>query len=82
MAALELITFGHGAAGREELCRLLRGAGVAAVVDVRTAPGSRHNPDTNQERIQRWLPEAGVPCLWEPRLGGFRKPLPDSPDVV
>jgi uncharacterized protein (DUF488 family) len=82
MAALELITFGHGTAGRKELCRLLRDAGVAAVVDVRTAPGSRHNPDTNRARIQRWLPRAGISYRWETRLGGFRKPLPDSPDVV
>lgn len=29
-----------------------------------------------------WLPEAGVTYSWEPRLGGRRKPDPDSPHVA
>ncbi|WP_324789569.1 DUF488 domain-containing protein [Streptomyces sp. H51] len=78
----ELITFGHGTADRASLTDLLRGAGVTAVVDVRTAPGSRRHPDMSRQRLERWLPEAGVAYRWEPRLGGFRRPPPDSPDTV
>jgi uncharacterized protein (DUF488 family) len=78
----ELITFGHGTADREALAALLREAGVAAVVDVRTAPGSRRNPDVARQRLAEWLPEAGLAYRWEQRLGGFRKPSPDSPDTV
>ncbi len=33
--ALQLFTFGHGTAGRDELAELLRGAGIERVVDVR-----------------------------------------------
>ncbi|MFF0644358.1 DUF488 family protein [Streptomyces tendae] len=77
-----LVTFGHGTAGRAELAALLRGAGVTSVVDVRTAPGSRRDPDLLRERLARWLPEEGLAYRWERRLGGFRKPAPDSPDVV
>ncbi|WP_211258929.1 DUF488 family protein [Spirillospora albida] len=76
-----LVTFGHGTAGREELAALLRGAGVASVVDVRTAPGSRRNPDVHRDVLAEWLPAAGIAYRWEKRLGGFRRPAPDSPDT-
>ncbi|MFD5586657.1 DUF488 family protein [Streptomyces sp. NPDC127063] len=78
---MNLLTFGHGTAGREQLSVLLHGVGVRAVVDVRTAPGSRHNPDAGREALRRWLPEEGIGYRWEQRLGGFRKVAPDSPDV-
>jgi uncharacterized protein (DUF488 family) len=78
----ELITFGHGTADRGTLARLLREAGVAAVVDVRTAPGSRRDPDLAQRRLARWMPDEGLAYRWEERLGGWRKPSPDSPDTV
>jgi uncharacterized protein (DUF488 family) len=78
----ELITFGHGTADREVLARLLREAGVVAVVDVRSAPGSRRNPDMARQRLARWMPDEGFAYRWERRLGGWRKPSPDSPDTV
>ncbi len=36
-----LLTFGHGTASAGQMTELLRQAGVSALVDVRTAPGSR-----------------------------------------
>lgn len=80
-APVPLVTFGHGLATRDQLASLLHGAGVTAVVDVRTAPGSRRNPDARRERLAEWLPGAGVEYRWEKRLGGFRKAAADSPDV-
>jgi uncharacterized protein (DUF488 family) len=76
-----LLTFGHGTAGREELTSLLHGAGVRAVVDVRTAPGSRRNPDVQRDALSEWMPAAGIDYRWEKRLGGFRRAAPDSPDT-
>ncbi len=77
-----LVTFGHGTASAEQMAGLLRGAGVVALVDIRTAPGSRRHPHVARAELQRWLPEAGLSYRWEKRLGGFRKPGPDSPDVA
>ncbi len=77
-----LITFGHGTADRARIARLLRGAGVTGVVDVRIAPGSRRDPDLARQRLGAWLPAEGITYRWEPDLGGYRKPPPDSPDVV
>ncbi|MDX3095029.1 DUF488 domain-containing protein [Streptomyces sp. ME19-03-3] len=76
-----LLTFGHGLATREPLAALLHGAGAEAVVDVRTAPGSRRNPDAGREVLREWLPAQGIDYRWEKRLGGFRKVEHDSPDV-
>ncbi|MER6328995.1 DUF488 domain-containing protein [Streptomyces sp. NPDC001034] len=76
-----LLTFGHGTADRAELTTLLHGAGVRAVVDVRTAPGSRRNPDASRQALSTWLPEQDIDYRWERRLGGFRKTAPDSPDT-
>jgi len=81
-ASPELLTVGHGTADRETLSGLLRGAGVATVVDVRSLPGSRRNPDVTRAALTEWLPAAGIGYRWEPDLGGFRRPKPDSPDVV
>jgi len=77
----QLLTFGHSAATREQMAVLLNGAGILAVVDVRTAPGSRRNPDTNRAFLEQWMPGQGIAYRWEPRLGGFRKSAPDSPDT-
>lgn len=79
----ELLTVGHGTAGREELGDLLRGAGAELVVDIRRFPGSRRDPDLAREALAEWLPATGVGYRWEPRLGGRRR-LPtgrSSPDT-
>jgi uncharacterized protein (DUF488 family) len=82
VATLGLVTFGHGTAAPDALLALLHGAGVVRVVDVRTAPGSRRHPHVARAELARWLPEGGVAYRWDARLGGFRRPAPDSPDVV
>ena len=77
-----LLTFGHGTATAGRMTELLRGAEVAVLVDVRTAPGSRRHPHVARAELERWLPEAGISYRWDKRLGGFRRPAPDSPDTA
>ncbi len=78
---MPLFTFGHGTADRDRLLELLRIARIRELVDVRTAPGSRRNPDVARDEMARWLPEHGIEHRWEQRMGGWRKPPPDSRDV-
>jgi uncharacterized protein (DUF488 family) len=78
---MPLFTFGHGTADRDRLLELLHTAGIRELVDVRTAPGSRRNPDVARDEMARWLPEHGIGYRWEQRLGGWRKPPRDSPDT-
>jgi uncharacterized protein (DUF488 family) len=71
-------TVGHGARTAESFVALVTGAGVGHVVDVRSYPGSRRHPHFGRPALEEWLPAAGVTYSWEPRLGGRRKPRPDS----
>jgi len=68
-----LLTVGHGGLGREGLGRLLTGAGVQALVDVRRFPGSRTNPDVRRDQLSRWVPDLGIDYRWDQRLGGRRR---------
>jgi uncharacterized protein (DUF488 family) len=77
-----LLTYGHGTDSSERTVATLRAAGVSSVVDIRTAPGSRRNPQFARAELTRWLPEAGIAYRWKKLLGGFRKPGPGNPDVA
>ncbi|HEX6444417.1 MAG TPA: DUF488 domain-containing protein [Streptosporangiales bacterium] len=63
------------------MVELLRAAGVELLVDVRTAPGSRRHPHVARSEMSVWLPEHGIAYRHEPRLGGWRRARPDSPDT-
>ena len=78
MTPPELPAFGHGTAGRGALNALLHDAGIAAGVDVRTAPGSRRAPDLARWRPAARLPGEDIAYRWERDLGGFGEPPPDG----
>jgi uncharacterized protein (DUF488 family) len=77
-----LYTIGHGTLSAADFRSLLDAAGVRVVVDVRSFPGSRHNPQYGREEMERWLPEAGFEYRWMQELGGRRRPRPDSRNVA
>jgi uncharacterized protein (DUF488 family) len=78
----EFMTVGHGNLSQVELASLLEGAGVEWLVDVRTAPGSRRNPQFARAVLEEWLPASAVGYRWEPRLGGWRKADALSPHTA
>jgi len=57
---------------------MLQGNGVEQLVDVRTIPKSRHNPQFNIDALERSLRGAGIEYLHMPGLGGLRHPRKDS----
>ena len=71
-------TVGHGTLAAEALAALLDRAGVEALVDVRSYPGSRRNPQFGREPMEQWVPNAGLEYTWMPALGGRRRPEPSS----
>jgi uncharacterized protein (DUF488 family) len=77
-----IYTVGHGTLPGDGFAGLLKGAGVAQVVDVRSYPGSRRNPQYGRAELERWLPAAGVDYAWDRRLGGRRRPAATSPHVA
>jgi uncharacterized protein (DUF488 family) len=77
-AGRTLYTVGHSTRSLDELVALLRSFDVAVLVDIRTVPRSRHNPQFNRDALGPALAELGIRYAHLPKLGGLRKPLPDS----
>jgi uncharacterized protein (DUF488 family) len=73
-----LFTVGHSNRTLEDFLAILRAHHVQGIVDVRTAAGSRRNPQFHRSELASSLPEAGLAYTHMPALGGFRKPRPDS----
>ena len=57
---------------------MLRAHGVQRLADIRTVPGSRHNPQYGGDALKNSLQVAGVDYIHMKALGGLRKPKPDS----
>ncbi len=76
-----VMTIGHSTHTLEEFIRLLQAHGATCVVDVRTVPRSRHNPQFNKTSLPRSLEEAGVGYVHTPGLGGLRQAKRDSPNA-
>ncbi len=57
---------------------MLRAHGVELLVDVRTVPRSRHNPQFSIENLPSALAKAGIDYRHLPELGGLRHARRDS----
>ncbi|OGP88874.1 MAG: DNA repair protein [Deltaproteobacteria bacterium RBG_16_48_10] len=75
-----VLTVGHSTRSLEDFIHLLQAHAVNKVIDVRTVPRSRHNPQFNQETLPSHLSTASIGYIHMPDLGGLRHPLPDSPN--
>jgi uncharacterized protein (DUF488 family) len=73
-----LWTIGHSTRSFEELLTLLNVYGIQRLVDVRTVPRSRRNPQFNTDRLSTELHDAGLAYRHMRRLGGLRKAKKDS----
>jgi uncharacterized protein (DUF488 family) len=72
------MTIGHSTRSLEEFIHLLKSNGVKRLVDVRSVPRSRHNPQFNRATLSPALHSARLHYKYMPGLGGFRHPRPDS----
>jgi uncharacterized protein (DUF488 family) len=80
--ALPLVmTIGHSTHTIEEFILLLQAHEATCVVDVRTVPRSRHNPQFNKESLPLSLKQAGLGYVHAPGLGGLRHAKLDSPNM-
>ncbi len=75
---LSVLTIGHSTRTLEEFIELLEVYGITLVVDVRTVPHSRHNPQFNKEAMPANLKPCGIGYIHIPDIGGFRRPKPNS----
>ncbi len=78
----KFFTIGHSNRSAGELIELLRRSGVRTLVDVRSMPRSRAQPQFNAETFPDVLREAGIGYEHFSALGGLRKRSPGvAPDV-
>jgi uncharacterized protein (DUF488 family) len=73
-----VLTVGHSTRARGDFIALLKSHGVQRVVDVRTIPRSRHNPQFNRETLSAALRKAKIGYVHLAKLGGLRHARRDS----
>jgi uncharacterized protein (DUF488 family) len=74
-------TIGHSTRTSDQFIQLLRSTGVKRVIDIRTIPRSRHNPQFNREALARALRAGGIGYVHLKRLGGLRHAKVNSPNL-
>jgi uncharacterized protein (DUF488 family) len=82
MTVTRLVTVGHGTLPADTFVALLQSADLHSVVDVRSYPGSRRNPQYGREAMERWMDATGLRYHWVPALGGRRSLQPGSKHVA
>ena len=73
-----VLTVGHSKRTWKDFLGLLRAYGVKRVIDVRSIPRSRKNPQFNRDTLSKKLRAARIGYVHLRRLGGLRSPRRDS----
>ncbi len=76
-----VFTIGHSTRPMVEFIDMLTGHGINMLVDVRTVPRSRHNPQYNRDTMPEALAPFGIGYAHAEGLGGFRPAASDSPNT-
>ncbi len=76
-----VLTVGHSTRSWEAFLDLLRAHHVERVIDVRSIPRSRHNPQFNRATLSRKLRAARIGYVHLRKLGGLRHTRRDSPNT-
>jgi uncharacterized protein (DUF488 family) len=76
-----IFTVGHSTLPIEHFIVLLKTYGIERLVDIRTMPRSRHNPQFNGTALSSTLPAEGIGYVHIQALGGLRHAHKDSPNT-
>jgi len=69
---------GHSTRTIEAFTEILQAHSISRLVDIRTIPKSRHNPQFNEDELKRSLEDRGITYMHFRELGGLRKAKKDS----
>ena len=75
-------TIGHSTRTLEEFVLLLKTYEVTMILDVRSIPRSRHNPQFNKETLPNTLKPHNIKYFHMPDIGGLRRPKQDSVNLA
>src|SRR5579872_1915136 len=73
-----IFTIGHSTHSIEEFLKILKAYDITRLVDIRTVPRSRHNPQFNREALPAALKRAHIRYSHLAGLGGLRHARKDS----
>ncbi len=73
-----IFTIGHSTHPIDEFVGLLQAHGIKEIVDVRSIPKSRHNPQFNEDDLKESLKQARIRYKHIKKLGGLRHATKDS----
>jgi uncharacterized protein (DUF488 family) len=76
-----IFTVGHSTLSIEQFVTLIKTYGVERLVDIRTIPRSRHNPQFNDTALSCSLTAERLEYVPMPALGGLRHSRADSPNA-
>ena len=76
-----IFTVGHSTLPLDGFIELLKTFDIKCLVDIRTVPRSRHNPQFNGDTLRGALRTHGIEYMPLRALGGLRHPRPDSPNT-
>ena len=76
-----MLTIGHSTLPIEAFVAALKQVGCSTLVDVRSIPRSRRNPQYEQPALFAQLERVGIGTVWRKGLGGLRHPLPRAQSV-
>ena len=77
----DIFTVGHSTRTWPEFRDLLRAHGIKRIIDVRSIPKSRHNPQFNRPILSKKLRAAKIGYVHLGKLGGLRHARRDSPNM-
>jgi uncharacterized protein (DUF488 family) len=78
---LTVFTIGHSTRPIDEFLDLLRTHGIRQLLDIRTIPKSRRNPQFNTDALAESLQGVGIRYVHMKDLGGLRHPARDSINI-
>ncbi|MGE0670378.1 MAG: DUF488 family protein [Parachlamydiales bacterium] len=73
-----IYTIGHSNRPIEDFMKLLKAHQIETVIDIRSIPRSRHNPQFNQDKLKRSLKKEKIHYIHLEKLGGLRHPKKNS----
>jgi hypothetical protein len=76
-----IFTVGHSTRPLEDFIKLLKAHGVQRVIDIRSIPRSRHNPQFNREALGPSLRKARIAYVHLKKLGGLRHAKAESKNL-
>jgi uncharacterized protein (DUF488 family) len=73
-----IFTIGHSTRPIDQFIQLLEANAITQLIDIRTIPKSRHNPQFNSDALRASLGAAHIRYVHVKELGGLRHPRADS----